>query len=148
MADHLRKRIRAQVAALLAGTATAGANVFTSRVYAVPEDRMPALLVDTPGELVEMRSIGMDPRLERTLTVSITACVWENDTYNDTADEIARQVEVALAANLTLSGLAKYCTLDRVETELEGEGERPVARLTMSYTALYYTTRSAPDVAL
>ena len=38
MADHVRQRIREQVATTVTGLATTGSNVFQSRVYSLSDD--------------------------------------------------------------------------------------------------------------
>lgn len=148
MADHLRKQIRVAAAALLNGLATTGANVFTSRVYAMQDAELPALRVSTRDEVINISEKGMSRHRERYLDLVVEACVKVNAGYDDTVDQIQKEVEVALDADNGLSGLCKYVELKTVEDAFEGEGEKIVGLKRMTFEVLYYTAQGAPDVAL
>jgi hypothetical protein len=148
VAYHLRRQIRDAVVAALGGLSTTGSNVFGSRVTPLQDANLPALLVSTPAEDVEIASMGANRTQERTLQLVIEACVKAASGYEDTVDQIVKEVEQAFAAAPTLGGLCKYMQLRKIETELSGEGEKPVAVATMTFDVPYYTALNAPDVAL
>jgi len=149
MADHLRKQIRDAAATTLTGLATTGTRVFASRVYPLQEADLPALRVDTNNEDVDSESIVVNRVLDRTVQLLVQACVKQNTAYNDTIDQIIKEVEVALStlAAQTMAG-AKSVQLLRIEVVLAGEGEKPVAVATMLFAVPYHTALNAPDVAL
>jgi len=148
VANHLRKQIRDAAVAALTGLATTGANVFPSRVYELQDADLPALKVDTNEESVQIDSMGGAARVvSRALNLIVHACVKQNATYNDTIDQIIKEVEVAIAANQSLGG-AKYVQLTGIAIEMAGEGEKPVAVATMTFEVPYFSALNAPDVAL
>ena len=149
MANHLRRQIRDAMVTALTGLATTGANVFGSRVYPLQDANLPALRVSTPAEEINILSMGYDRLMERTLTVTVDACVKAVSGYENSVDQIVKEVEVVLGAgaNLTLGALCKHVTLRSINTELAGDAEKPIAVATMNFEVLYVAALSAPDVA-
>lgn len=148
MASHLRKQIRDAAKTALTGLATTGANVFASRVYPLQTSELPGLLIDTGDETIETGSLGGANRhIERTLLLEVQAVLRADSGYDDTADQITKEVEQALAANNSLGGLVKYVQPRSIATELSDEGEQPTVRRTLAFDVLYYTALNAPDVA-
>lgn len=147
MANHVRRQIREAVASALTGLSQTGANVFESRVYPIQSTELPALRVYTNAEAVAIGSIGASRLLERGLEVVVEAVVKAVTGFDDTIDTIIKDVEVALASAQTAGG-AKYIQLARIEIELDGEGDQPVAVARMSFEVPYITALGAPDVAL
>lgn len=152
MADHVRKQIRAAAAVALAGLATTGARVYVSRVYPLQDAELPAgagaLRIYARDESVTVSSMGVGRVRERTLGLVVEACVKAVSGYDDLADQIQKEVEIAFDADQGLGGLAKYVELRSVEDAFEGEAEKPVAVKRMTFEVLYYTAQGAPDAAL
>ena len=150
MANHLRRQIREAAATLLTGLATTGSNVFQNRVYPLQDGDLPALRIFTQAESVEANTIGADPaRLqERTLSLVVEGCVKDPDGFDDTADAICKEVEVAIAGNNTLGGLCKWVQLTSTEIEMDGETAQPIAIVRLTFQVFYITALNAPDVAL
>lgn len=147
MADHLRKQIRVAAATALANLTTTGARVYASRVHPLQDANLPGLRISNPDETIEQTTVDTNPLQERVLELPVEACVKAVSGYEDTVDQIVKEVEVALAANQTLGGLCKSVLLRSISTELSGEGEKPVAIATMTFEVPYYTRRSSPDTA-
>lgn len=146
---HARKQIRDQLATMLAGLATTGANVFTSRVYALAANQLPALRIYTLNESVEEEgTIGGSRQRLRELEVAIEAIVKAASNPDDTVDQIALEVEKALAADKSLSGLAKDSYISSTEIELDGEQEQKLVIATMTWTVQYLVADTAPDTPL
>jgi hypothetical protein len=146
MADHLRKRIRAAVTTALTGLATTGSRVYASRVYPLNANELPALRIYADEESATITSLaGASSILERRLAVRVEACVEAVTGFDDTADQIAKEVEIALTADYALGGLVKWIFLSRIDQQLSGEGDRPVAVQTLTFEAMYYATANAPD---
>lgn len=148
MADHIRKRIRAAFGAALTGLATTGDHVYLSRAQPLQDGNLPALRISNPDEQLTELTMTPNPTLERLLQVEIDACAKAAILYEDTVDDVVREVEVALAIDTTLGGLCHSVHLRSISTEISGEGEKPVAVATMTYEVRYYTEQNAPDVAL
>lgn len=147
MTTHVRKQIRAAAVTALTSLTTTGSNVFDSLAYPLQDNQLPALRIDYGTENAQIASMGSSRLIERTLELKVEACVKQLSTYNDTLDTILKEVEIAIAANQNLGG-AKYVQLVSVAPELSGEGEKPMARYTMTFEVPYFTALGAPDVAL
>ena len=144
---HIRRQIREAIGIKLTGLALTGANVFQSRVYALDDTELPAILIATEIEDVEASSISY-PRLQkRNLLVSIKALAKANADLDDVLDEICSQVEKALSADIGLNGLTKDLLLSSTNIALEGDGEKPIGVATMVWAANYQMKETAPDVA-
>ena len=65
----------------------------------------------------------------------------------DLAEE-SKEVEEAIAADRTLDGLAKDCYLESTEIEFNGEGEKPLGYVSLTFLTNYYVQETNPDVAV
>lgn len=149
MADHVRKQIRQAVATLLTGLATTGARVHVARPYPLEASGLPALVIDTPRESREAMSMGGANRLlERVLELHVRVVVRGVSGFRDTADQICKEVEVAIAGDNGLGGVAKHVSFLSMDSEVTGEGEQPVCEVTMVFEVLYVTALNAPDAPL
>lgn len=147
MANHVRQQIREAIATAVTGLTTTGSNVFQSRIYPLQSAELPALRVFTNSETVAIGSMGASRIVERVLEVVIEAVVKATTDFDDTVDGIVKQVEIALASAQGAGG-AKYVQLVKIEIEMDGEGDQPVAMARMSFEVPYNTALGAPDVAL
>jgi hypothetical protein len=147
VADHLSEQIVAAAAAALAGLATTGANVFASRVDPLFEANLPCLLVDQGNEEAQPGELwGFSRSLERRMELLVVAKVEQTTAYRTTANQIRKEVEIALAS-ASLPG-AKWVQPMTCVLELAGDGEKPIASATMTFSVLYVTALGAPDVPL
>lgn len=144
MADHIRKQIRDAIITTVTGLTTTGSRVHKSKVY--PVQTFPALVVYMASEGVEnseAQTIGISRYLDREVLLRVEAyCNNEDD-----AELVSQEVEVAMAADTTIGGLAKDCTLASTEFQYT-EGDAILVVATLSYRVQYQTTLTAPDVAL
>ena len=147
MADHVRQQIRERIGTTLTGLTTTGSNVFQSRVYPLEDSNLPALLIYTKVEESMPIDIGAARTMERNLTVNIEGYVKANSNFDDTNDTICKEVETAMASDVTVNGLAKDSFLEATEIEYNAEGEKPVGYVTMSFKVDYYVLETSPDVA-
>lgn len=143
---HVRTQVRAAAVTALTGLTTTGSRVYDSLVYPMQDKQLPGLRIDTGDEDIAVESIDGE-LLARTLQLVVQACVKQNTNYNDTVDDIIKEVEIAISGNQALGG-AKAVLLKSIHVELSGDGEKPVAVATMTFEVLYYSAQSAPDVAL
>lgn len=151
MGDHVRKQIRDRVKTLLTGLTTTTSNCYASRVKPLQDAELPAVLVDTleAGEIRPGSAFGAGRVLERALPLTISVAVKQTDNYQDTLDQIYKEVEIALAGDNTLGGLAKYVQpSSEPAADLSGEGEKPIATGRMTFEVVYLTALNAPDQAL
>ena len=147
--SHLRTQIRNAVAAKLLGLATTGANAFTMRLYPLPASALPALVIRSGSESIEETSIGTPPVLARGYSFFVECIVRGESGHEEALDQMALEVEQALAADRTLGGLVKnFYPLSIPAPEFDAEGDLPVARLALPYLAEYRALEGAPQTAI
>ncbi len=147
MADHVREQIRSRIVTNVTGLSTTGSNVFESRIYPMESSELPGLLVYTISEESEPIRIGPNRLLERVLNVVVQAYCESNSDFDGTIDQICKEVEVALASDRTVNGLAKDLFIASTDITYSSEGAKPVGYVTMVFTVDYYTDAQSPDVA-
>ncbi len=147
MADHLRKQIRMAAAAALTGLGTTGAHVYPSRTEDLEDANLPALRVYTRNEEVVGKTAGNNPIYDRLLELLVEGVVKADAALDDTMDQIAKEVEQALAANQGIGG-AKFVFLSHTEIDMESEGERDRGLIMMTFNVNYHAAAGSPDVAL
>jgi hypothetical protein len=145
MANHKRQQIREAVGTRITSLTTTGSNVFQSRVYPLETGNLPALIVYTKNEANELLEMGSQRTLQRNLSLVIEGYAKGTSNTDDTVDTIAKEVEVAMASDTTFGGLALDSFLETTEIEYNGEGEKPVGIITLTFSIKYTTTENAPD---
>lgn len=150
MANHIRRQIRERIGTLVGNLTTTGSRVYQSRVYALASAELPCLLVYTLSEDIASGQVFCHPgEIERSINVAIEAVATATGDLDDTLDLICKEVEIALATDFTLSGLAKDVTLTRTELQLQGgDTEKPVGAARMQWTVKTYTIEGVPDVVV
>jgi hypothetical protein len=84
----------------------------------------------------------------RNLSVSVEVYVKATATVIDIMDNISEEIEIALAADETLSGLAESIELTGTSAEITADGEQPIGVLKLDYNVVYRTTISDPTTSL
>lgn len=149
---HVRQTIRERVATTLGSLTTTGSRVYQSRVYPLGANNLPGLLIYTKSEDSEVGTLvgsgGSTRTIMRDLSLVIEGYVKAKSNYDDSVDTISQEVETALANDITLNGNAKDCYLESTEIMYDGEGETPVAVITMVFRVIYNTIQNAPQTAV
>lgn len=148
MANHIRQQIREKFGTTLTGLTTTGSNVYESRVYPLENASLPALIIYTKSETSEPIVIGTQRLMSRELSVVVEGYAKATSNFDDTIDTISKEVEEAIAADRTLDGLAKDCYLESTEIEFNGEGEKPLGYVSLTFLTNYYVQETNPDVAV
>lgn len=150
MADHVRQQIREAAATALTGLVTTGTNVKQSRVYPLQDADLPGLRIFTTEEESEPATLGRGSSrgFERNLNLMVEGVTKATANLDDTLDLIAKEVEVALAADVTLGGKCRDLWLSGTEIDLGGDGEKPLGIIKMTFRVDYFTTQGAPDVSI
>lgn len=143
--SHARTQIRQAVVALLNGNTEAGNRVFSSRVHPLDDAKLPALLVYTPQENIGERSMQRPRTQERQLQLAVEGYLKARGDIDAEADALVLEVEQLIAADPSLAGLVKDISLESTATQLSGEGERPVAVITLTFAVLYCVKENAPQ---
>jgi len=148
VANHIRQQIREYFGTTLTGLTTTGSNVYESRVYPIENTKLPALVIYTKSETSEPIVIGTDRLMSRELSVVVEGYAKATSNFDDTIDTISKEVEEAIAADRTLDGLAKDTYLESTEIEFNGEGEKPLGYVSLTFLTNYYVQETNPDIAV
>jgi len=144
---HVRTQIRDDIVTTLTGLTTTGSNVFRSRIFPLEETNLPALCIYTKSETSEYDTIGLPRSVNRVLDVAVEAYVKGVSNYDNTLDTIAVEMEEAIAADITLGGLAKDAQITAFEADFAGDGEQPVAVGRFTVTVEYRTVENDVETA-
>ena len=142
--SHVRQQIREAVAVIVTSLTTTGANVFQSRVYNVQASELPCLLVYTKDESVGPEQ-GTMLAMQRSLTLTIEGKAKATADLDDTLDDIAKEVEIAVAADITIGALAHSIFLESTLIELSGDGDQPIGNVSLNYIVNYMTPFGDPE---
>lgn len=147
---HARQQIRIAIAALLTGLNQTQNRVFTSRNIVLQDSEMPAILVETNAEQVQLVDIHSGI-LERNLTIDLMIKVKNVSQVDDLLDEIIAEVEAIInfsPANRTLNGLCQGLELSSIEIGIDESLATPVGQAVMRYQTQYHTNPATPDLIL
>ena len=100
---------------------------------------MPALLVYTESEAIEVYAVSGPFEYERKLTVRIEIACEETSAIDDELDIIAEQVEAVLYLDHTLGELCKDVLLQGAEMSVDKDGDKNYGSLILSYQVTYHT---------
>jgi len=145
--SHVRQQIRDDIVTTLTGLTTTGSNVFRSRIFPLEQTNLPALVIYSKSETSEYDTISLPRSVNRVLDVAVEAYVKGVSNYDNTLDTIAVEVEEAIAADVTLGGLAKDAQITAFEADFAGDGEQPVAVGRFTITVEYRTVENDVETA-
>lgn len=144
---HLRQSIRERVATDVTGLTTTGSNVFQTRLYPVESASLPCLLVYTTSEESEVDEMASPRPMTRSLNVVVQGIV-SSTQPDDTLDLISKEVEVALAGDVTINSLASNSYLSSTEIEINADGSKPVGIVMLNYVVEYRNLDNNPESAI
>ena len=139
---HVRRQLREAAAALVTGLGTTGTRVFQSRMRPQSDTALPCLLVATNDEAISPASI--DDHYERSLTLSIKGIAKASASLDDTLDQIALEVETALAGDPDFGNLAAGLQLRGIQIDFDDTTDKPVGVITLDYAITYFTAAGSP----
>lgn len=137
---HARQQIRD---AIVAALTTAGMTAYSSRTYATAT--LPSVNVTTPNETIE---IGVATKQDRLLTIDVTIMVEATANVDDAADAQAVIVEKTVLTAAGVLALVEYIELLSMDSDLSGEGDKPILVMTSSFVAKYRVNESNPEVII
>lgn len=145
---HPRTLIRHAVVAQLTGATAAGARVFKARVVPFKQSELPAVAVYTPDEEVETSRSSAPRELERSLQLVIEGVTESGapSDVDDSADELALEIEAAIDSDTTLNGTATDVLLSRTESDSFAESGKNHGLVRLTFTVYYetYAPMTAP----
>ena len=139
---HKRTSIRNNVTSTLTGLSTTGSNVFETRIYPNELAKLPLLNIYSNTETSELSSIG---KIERNLEIMVEGFAKATANIDEALDTISKEVEVAMANDLTRGGHAKDTFLSNTEYELENIGNQQLGVIKMTFNVSYLTTKADPE---
>lgn len=148
MANHARQQVREALSTIVTGLTTTQGRVFQSRVYPVDESELPCLLVTTDEEENEYLNTNYPSAVQRSITATVKAVVENIADLDDAVDNICKEVEIAVHADITLGGIVSSVHLASTEIEIDTEGKKPVGVATMLFACVVFTLETTPDVLL
>ena len=144
---HLRQSIRERVAADGTSLVTTGANVFQSRIFPVEDSSLPCLLVYTTSEESEVTEMASPRPITRMLNVVVQGVVGAAQP-DDTLDLISKEVEVALAGDVSINSLASNSFLSSTEIDFNADGAKPIGTVVLNYSVEYRNLDNNPESAI
>ena len=148
MADHVDQQIVDAVVTLVTGLTTSGSRVFKDHLYPFAEADLPCLSVTSADEQVEYLTIHKPRMQAKTITVSVEAVAKASALMMSTLRAMRKEVEVVLATNQSVNGLARALRLAGTSTRQDVTGDQPVGVATMTYEIEVYCLETTPNVAI
>ena len=142
---HARQAAREAIAALLVPISALEGRVYTSRVF--PMKTLPAASVTWTDEERDADAAPDDIHVRNT-TYEIHVLAKANAALDDVLDELALDIELALAAAPDLDGAIHALEYLGSAATLSDELEKPAGRLTLRYRATYVVAETDPETIL
>lgn len=146
MAHHLHRQIREALETKLTGLATSGARVYANRLMPMADANLPGLRIYADEEEADLISIhGPGGLAYRKLAVVVECCAKTAADLDDTLDLMSQEVEVALAAGITVAGQE----LDPIYTGMSFDddmADKPVGVKRLRFSIEFSAMANAPDV--
>ena len=152
MASHLRTQLRDAVSTALSTLPPSAGDVHPYRVWPIDPASLPLVAVHTPGDEATRASPEADPddpeTIERVVDLRVTGyATGAEATLDATLDAVSREVELLLAAGVSIGG--KIVKLDYQGAVLTYEGgDQPYGSVQMRWFAELVHTADAPDVLI
>ena len=143
--SHIRTELRNAVASTITGLDLTGSRVYKSRIYPIESNKLPCLAVYVQSETIEQATIGAQNK-QRNIELIIECAASATSNLDSTLDDICDDVEIAMANNRNLNGLALEVLLESTQMDLNGDGEKPVGIAKMTYRVIAFQNLPNPAV--
>lgn len=144
---HLRTQIRDALTTAVTGLATTAGRVHKSYTPPLDAADLPCLCIRTDGaEQIDGATVGVSQ--ERALPITVSGYVKAAGDIDATLNQIALEVETALAAVPTLSGKCTRIELSGIDSGIDQSLEKPVGRVDINYRITYFTAAGAPGTLI
>lgn len=145
---HVRQQIRSILLSELVGLPTTGANVTANRIYPYSIDQLPALnvVIESESRMEDDDTMGTDQVRELTLIIEGRAI--GDSALDDTLDDMAAEVEQALAQSIELAGLVRYLNYNGSEIDILKDGEQLIGLVTLEYVVEYSVNFGQAQIAI
>jgi hypothetical protein len=146
MADHLHKQIRAAVATLLGGLTTTSTRVYPNRLQPMADANLPGLRIFMDQEDVSIVTVHAPQMQERNLGIIVECCAKSSTGLDDALDQISKEVEIAMAAGITLSSKLLPIVYTGMQFDDDFSSDKPVGVKRLKFFIDYTAMSNAPDV--
>lgn len=144
MANHALTQIRSAAVTALTGLTTSGARVYAERIYELAAANLPGLRVYVDDESSTTETIHSPAIKQRTAQLVVECCAKAASGLDTTCDTMQKEVEIALASGLSISGNA--IPVDYRESRFTVEpGATPVGVRRLVFDIEFFTLANAPD---
>lgn len=147
MANHLHKQLRDAILAALTGLATTGARAYATRSQPMAEGNLPGLRIYLDEERAEAQTIHAPVMQGREAGLVVEACAKAGSALDDTLDQVSKEVEIALAAGITVAGRSLEVSYTGMSFSVE-QLEQPVGVKRMTFSIPFSAMSNAPDVLI
>lgn len=147
MANHLHKQIRDALKTALTGLATTGSNVFANRLQPMMDANLPGLRIFLDNEEAQVGTIHQPYLQERALALAVECCAKATTGLDDALDQISKEVEIALAAGITIGSKSLQVFYQGMEFTDE-QSDKPVGIKRLRFSVPYTAMSNAPDVLI
>lgn len=148
---HVRSQIRDRVRTLLSAIPGLQDHVTIEAKEVPDEAELPWAWIWVGNEDVTTRTLGggqFGPKQQREMELSIDLIARDTRQVAEIAENIAAEVEIAMAADRRLGNLAQDSYLRAYTIDRNDEGGQPMLRLRLQYVVVYVTETGRPTVAL
>lgn len=147
---HVAEQARSRITTLVNAVPALTGNVFQSKVYQIPKEKLPAAVVMGEGETVEPVVKGrIQPALQKRM-VKTSVFLFARNAETVEADLLAlvAAVETAIFSDPTLQGVAVQTTLESREPFIGSEPSLPVGAMWLTFASVIYTKEGLPEQAI
>jgi hypothetical protein len=144
---HVRQQIREAFATVLT-TANVASTISSSRVYPLPADTTTAALIYTNADSVTDTTLHAPRNLTRELIIVVECVARKLTDLDDQLDTLCKNVENAVGANNTLSGLVKDCILADTTITHDFTGDAPIGSARMQFRVMYRTAENNAEISV
>lgn len=145
MANHLHKQIRDALVTALTGLATTGSRVYANRLMPMADANVPGLRIALDSEESNVLTMHQPHTQDRTLNLVVECCAKAATGLDDTLDQISKEVETALSAGITISGI-NLQVLYAGMTFSDELIDKPVGIKALRFAIPFAAMNNAPDV--
>jgi hypothetical protein len=145
---HPRQLIRDAVVTALTGSTAAGSRVYATKWIATRRSEMPEITVSITDEPVDDIGDSAPREYFRRPSIIVEAFVGAVGVadIDNTVDDLASEIEAAMDVDRYFGGVLSDSRLSGTEIDVDTEGDRLTARLTLTYVGLYFTYPDAPTL--
>jgi hypothetical protein len=142
--SHAHTLIRAAAVTALTGLATTASRVYANRQYPLADANLPGLRVFLNDENVEPITVHAPVIYERTVQLVVECCAKDNATLDASCDQMQLEVEIVLAAGLTVDGQHLDAVLAASRYDFEAAAT-PVGVKRVFFNIGFNTLATTPD---